>query len=234
MARVWYGGIITDMKGSIGGTTFQANAAAKISKMRSTRRKGNSPLQLECMTIFQDQLTNWAALSQYSKELWNDFALAHSKTNKWGETKIMTGINWFLSINNYLSLCGETPLAEPPVWETPLAIPEYDGQFIPEDTFLNFLDTFVHTNHYILVFTSPLLKTVSTANRKVLRLTKYVDPGSTDEIYFENDWVSTHNIPVPIPGDPVQKNIFVALITVHKTKGIASAFNSIYVVYEPT
>lgn len=234
MARVWYGGIITDMKGSIGGTTFQANAAAKIAKLRSTRRKLNTALQSECISIFQQVGLGWQSLSQHSKDLWNAFATAHPKENKWGETKNMTGFNWYNSINTNLYLCGESLLVEPPVWETPLPIPEYDGNFVPTDFFLNFLEKFEHPDHYLLVFTSPLLRTVSTANRKVLRLTIFVDPGTTEYIYLENEYQETHGIPIPIPGDPVGKSIFVTIMSIHKTKGLASVYYPMSIVYEPS
>lgn len=234
MARVWYGGIITEMKGSIGGTTFQSNAAAKIAKQRSSRRKQNTSLQNLAITTFQQVQLNWQNINQAQKSLWNDFAGLHTKENRWGETKVMTGFNWFLSINTNLFLIDESLLVVPPVWESPLPVSAYDGAFIPSDTYINFIEPFAHSNHYILMYTSHLLRTVSTANRKVLRLTKIIEPGISDFVYFEDDWVATHNVPVPIPGDPVNNQIFCALTTVHKSKGISSVFNSIYIVYEPS
>lgn len=234
MARVFYGGIITDMKGSIGGTTFQANAAAKIAKMKSTRRKQNTSLQNSQMTVFQSQLPGWAALDQGNKDQWSAFALAHEKENKWGESKILTGINWFMSINNYLSLCGETPLTLPPVWETPLVVQDYTPSAVYNDFSVNWSPSFDHSDHYLLLFTSPLLKTVSQANRKVLRLTSFLSPDVTSSYDFLSDWQAAHNIPVPIPGSPSKKFLFLAILSIHSSKGLASAFNTNYAEYEPT
>jgi hypothetical protein len=233
MARVQYGSIITEIRGSIGGISFQSNANSKFARLKFARHRKNSVKQNTQITVFQQQLPLWAELSQNSKNDWNDFAAAHQKEDHWGELRTLSGFQYFISIANNLAIVGESPLSSPPVWETPLVIPDYDGQFVPDDSFINFLEEFEHENHYILMFSSPLLRTVSLANRKVLRFTKLISPGSTTTFDFQAEWCLTHNLPVPIPGDPVEKSIFVALMSIHKDKGLASAFNSIYVTYEP-
>lgn len=234
MARVQYGSIITNITGSIGGTTFQSNSAAKIARLRSTRRKQNTIKQNSKIADFQVNFPAWNVLTQSEKDDWNAFAAANNKTNKWGETKVLNGFNWFQSINLYLNIVNEAPLNNPPVWATPLAISDYTVAAVYDDFSINWAAPFAHTTAYLLLFTSSLLRSVSQANRKVLRLTKIIEPDTTSTIDFLTDWESTHNIPVPITGSPSEKWIFTAILSVHETKGISSAFNTNYGEYEPT
>ena len=233
MARVQYGGIITDLAGSIGGTTFQSNASAKIARLKSTRRRKNSIKQNSQIAAFQAELPPWSSMVQTDKDLWTAFATAHDKTNKWGVVKTLTGFNWFMSVNNYLTLCGETPLGIPPAWETPLAVPDYTIAPVDDVFEITFDSSFAHTSHYLLLFSSPLLRSVSLANRKVLRLTKIISPGTDTTIDFSSDWSTAHGIPLPIPGAPEVNWIFCGILSVHETKGLASAYNSAYGEYEP-
>ena len=221
MARVQYGGIITDIAGSIGGITFQSNAAAKIARLKSTRRKQNTPKQNTRLNDFQLNIPGWAALDQNEKDAWTTFALAHNKTNKWGEVKSLTGFNWFMSINNYLNIVGETPLSAPPVWAPPTNVAAYDVSAVFNDFSINFQAPFTHNNSYCLLFTSPLLRTVSQANRKVLRLTQIGAPGTSTTIDFLAAWQTTHGIAVPIACSPYKKFIFTEILTFHETKGIS-------------
>ena len=233
MARVQYGAIITDIKGSIGGITFQANSASKIARLRSTRRKQNTQLQNNKVSDFQATFPDWASMTQVEKDAWNTFAAANNKTNKWGEVKVLNGFNWFQSVNLYLEIVGESFITTPPVWESPLAVPNYTVAAVFNDFSINWSPSFPHADHYLLLFTSPLLRTVSQANRKVLRLTSVIARGTHSTYDFLTDWENAHNIAVPIAGGPTEKWIFTAILTVRFGKGISGSFNTNYGEYEP-
>jgi hypothetical protein len=234
MARVQYGSVITEINGSIGGITFQPNSSAKIARVKPIRRRKNTTKQASRLNAFQLNIPDWSTLDQSDKDDWTAFAIAHDKTNKWGEVKTLTGFNWFQSINNYLNIVGETPISTVPVWTSPLAVSDYTVAAVYNDFSINWAGSFAHTTAYLLLFTSPLLRTVSLANRKVLRLTKIVSPGTDTSVDFLSEWQSVHGIAVPIAGSPSKKFIFTAVLSVHETKGISSAFNTNYGEYEPT
>jgi len=99
MARVTYGSGITELAGSIGGVTYQKNASGNIAKLRSnpivnpTSRQAVYQRQMAMLVAF------WPTLSQFDKDAWNDIAAAHLHTTPWGESKKLSGYQWFLSCN---------------------------------------------------------------------------------------------------------------------------------------
>jgi hypothetical protein len=234
MARVTYGSIITDIKGSIGGITFQRNANANIARLRFTRNKKNTQKQVTKITEFQTALSLWGTLDGTEKAAWDTFAAANTKEDKWGVVKTLSGFQYFCSINNYLQLVGVAQVTAPPVWGTPLAVADYTVAAIYNDFSINWSPSFAHTSEYLLLFTSPLLRSISLLNRKALRLTAVIDPGTDSSYDYLSNWQAAHNIPVPIAGSPSKKFIFTGIMTVHQSKGLVSALNTNYGEYEPT
>lgn len=234
MARITYGSIITEIAGSIGGVTFQRNASGFIAKRKSLRFKKNTPKQSTSVNSFQSPLQLWSSLSEDSRTLWANFAANYEKSNKWNVVKFLNGYNWFMSINNNLFLVNEPFLNDPPIYESPLSIPDYTVSFALDEMFLDFSPTFVHDNHYLLVYTSPLLSSISLQNRKALRLTAIISPGSTTSFNLSSLWPSTHSTTLPVIGFPSNRFVNFAVCSVHSTKGIGSVFYSCLVEYDPT
>ena len=224
MARVQYGAIITELNGSIGGITFQSNAASKIARLKFSRHRKNTAKQGGIITAFQSPFPTWGSLLPAQRAGWDAFAAANTKIDKWGVTKVLSGFNWFMSLNLNLALCGVSFISDAPVYETPLVVPYFFIQVNYNGMWINFSTAFAHASHYLLVFSTSLLRSVASANRKALRLTKIVSPGSTEQIDFADQWEATHGISIPIAGQPTQAYINVAVITIHATKGLNSAY----------
>lgn len=116
MARVTYGPYITELAGSVGGFTFLRNASGPIVKLRSNPTVNPSPDQIPYQTSLAKVVAYWPTLSQANKEDWDTFAAAHDHTTQWGETKILSGYQWFISINLYRLLFSLAILPSPPAW----------------------------------------------------------------------------------------------------------------------
>jgi len=99
MARVTYGSGVTELAGSIGGVTYQKNASGNIAKLRSNPTVNPTPLQAGYQQQMAMLVASWPRLSQADKDAWNDLAAAHLHTTPWGESKKLSGYQWFLSCN---------------------------------------------------------------------------------------------------------------------------------------
>ena len=116
MARVTYGSGVTELAGSIGGVTFQKNASGNIAKLRTNPVVNPTALQAGYQNNIATLVAFWPTLSQANKELWDAVATAHDHTTPWGETKTLSGYQWFLSCNlNRLLLSGSI-LSAPGAW----------------------------------------------------------------------------------------------------------------------
>ena len=99
MARVTYGSGITELAGSIGGVTYQKNASGNIAKLRSNPVVNPTSRQAVHQNNMARLVASWATISQADKDLWNDLAAAHLHTTPWGESKKLSGYQWFISAN---------------------------------------------------------------------------------------------------------------------------------------
>lgn len=123
MARALYGDIITDIKGSIGGMTFQSNVSGKIIRLKPFRKKGNTQKQMTKHQLFLKRLHEWHLLSLSDQLLWNTFAAHHTFTDPVGDLETLTGLGWYISINCNLELISQPITPTPPAWLAPTAPP---------------------------------------------------------------------------------------------------------------
>jgi hypothetical protein len=116
MARVTYGPEVTEYAGSIGGVTFQKNRSGNIARLRPNPTVNPTSLQAGYQTNMSKLVAYWPTLSQDDKDDWDTFAAAHDHTTPWGETKTLSGYQWFLSCNLNRLLSFATPISSPPAW----------------------------------------------------------------------------------------------------------------------
>ncbi len=117
MARIIYGSIITNIKGSIGGITFQKNGSGTIARLKPRKNQTNTQKQRDQQPRLKQLQREWNLLSLTNKILWNDFAAINKKIGLDGQEKKLTGYQWFLSINENLILINEDIKKAPPVYE---------------------------------------------------------------------------------------------------------------------
>lgn len=232
MARVQYGSIITDMIGSIGGLTFQHNRSGKIVRQKPTGRKLVTFAQNARIHEFQTLVDLWSALSQTNKNLWNTWADTYTFYNNWGEEKALNGYNWFMSINGFLQLVGETLKTAPGSYATPLAVPEYTPLFQYDEVSFEFTSSFDHSDHYLLVWTTSPIRNNNPNIRGALRLTDIVAPGTDTIVDITSEWQSTHGLSLPLTGGTSALACTFCVQTVHDTNGLASVFRSYYAAYQ--
>lgn len=125
MARVTYGSGVTELAGSIGGVTFQKNASGNIAKLRANPVVNPTALQAGYQTNMATLVAFWPTLSQANKDLWDALAAAHDHTTPWGETKTLSGYQWFLSCNLVRKHKQDIPLSAPLAWTAPAPPPAF-------------------------------------------------------------------------------------------------------------
>jgi hypothetical protein len=205
MAKVLYGSQITDIAGSIGGLTFQKNASSSIVRLRPTNSATLSEAQIARNVAFSQASSSWSALSGSDKALWNAFAAAHSKVDYYGTTKILSGMNWFMSLYiNALSI-SYPPLTVPPTYALPTAYPVFDSYRFYADG--NILDASWSTplpvsTDLMLVYASPLTQASGLLDRSnMFFLNSYTSSGrSTLDLWsdFADLWFDGHIFSVDV------------------------------------
>lgn len=220
MAIVEFGAGITAIKGSIGGWTFQQNRAGNI--VRSKPRPPKSPTAKQ--TTEQAQLVSliqqFQKLTPGEKLAWDAFATGNPKTNRFGQTKILTGQNWFTTINSARLRMSLAILTAPPANLLPEQITSYtltiDATKIevsdiipnnPSDTGLLIFSSFPNTQSTKL-------------QRSTLRETTRITSAPFGTIDLTADWEAAHLLPWPPGGSANCINIAVMLQPVRLSTGI--------------
>lgn len=102
MANIKLGAIMTDIAGSVGGTTFRRTPSGVImynkqgTQIKSAFAKNSVKNKLGVI------LSSWSSLDNSVKSVWNDLATLYPFKTKFGADKYLTGRQLFTKLNSQL------------------------------------------------------------------------------------------------------------------------------------
>lgn len=222
MARVQFGGGITNIVGSIGGNTFQSNRSGYIVRSRGFTRKALTTKQITALNNHQYLLYEWQALSFADKLTWDTLSLAHDKTNKYGQTKTLTGLNWFLSCNKAMQLCGLPLFTSAPVYEAPSAVPLYTLSVNITDITLTADTPKTVADNYMSVWATPPIRNKTTSFRSNLKFMTCVQSDFWDNLDLTSYWETATGLSWPADGSVGSFQIGVLIQAININSGITS------------
>lgn len=129
MASIKYGAITSEIKGNIGGTTFQGGRAGTIIKLSSGRTgkltKADAGRMFVPKVVIAAVAGLWRGLSQEERDTWTTGAVNYPALNKFGEPYTPSGYQVFMTLNTQLyNLTGVT-LTSCPAPESIPALPTF-------------------------------------------------------------------------------------------------------------
>lgn len=127
MALVKFGGGITQMTGSIGGTTFARNRYGNYARARTKPTNPNTAGQQAVRASLAELTVRWAqTLTAGQRTAWNLYGSNVVMTNRLGESIQLSGFNHFIRSNSWLARLGGTIVDDGPViFEIPVADPAF-------------------------------------------------------------------------------------------------------------
>jgi hypothetical protein len=228
MARLTFTSPITSIKGSIGSTTFQQNASGYIARLRPNRITTQIKNPLSKFISLSKRLHEWQALSPTTQALWKTFAVTNSKIDYFGNTKKLTGYNWYVSINNYLETLGISILSSPPVYVSPTLVPAFTFQVNDLGPMLFATTPYNLNNNYLLIFATPPITSVFNIQRSKFRFITYSTTSPVTNINFKTDWQNKFNTTYPSAASLYRLGIACMIFHVNVITGIASQANFYY------
>lgn len=194
MANIQLSSLVTDIKGSIGGTTFSRNrsgltAKAKLIGKKNTTQKQQIELQNNLRAI-----NAWSNLSLTNKQIWNEYAGIHTKTNRYGRIKNLTGFNWYVSVYNAWYYMYGIDIVLPPAYAYPAFLPQFSMSVNPLGIQVTWSTPIDSSLVDLFIFTSSPTRATSTLTRGSYRLTQKgaVDYSSTFNI--TPGWEKAHGL----------------------------------------
>lgn len=225
MAKVTYGALITEINGSIGGITFQTNRAGTIARLRPSTFRSRTGKQNTEISNFTSLIRGFSELSLADKNDWDAFANAHTKETKFGETRTLTGQNWYTAINAQREKLSLARLDTPPMFQQPIGNANFS--LVVDATKIEVTKNPPSSpNDTSLIFwaTAPVMRT-TTSLRSELRLIAVIQTQPFTVIDLTTFWELAFGCNWP-PSDPIADlNIFVGLQLVRESSGLTTALN---------
>lgn len=100
MANVRFGGGVTEMAGSIGGTTFARGPHGAYARARVTPVNPSSAFQQAVRTLMAAAASAWHSLSDAERAAWALYAGNTPTVNKLGEQTFLSGFQWYCACNS--------------------------------------------------------------------------------------------------------------------------------------
>ncbi len=125
MALVKFGGGITQMSGSIGGTVFARNRYGNYARSRTKPINPNTALQVAVRAALSELTVRWSTtLTAAQRTAWNLYASSVAMLNRLGETVFLSGFNHYIRSNSVRTRYAIAPIdAGPTLFEIPASDP---------------------------------------------------------------------------------------------------------------
>ncbi len=113
MARVTYGALVTQLRGSIGGTVFQGSAYGHTAKNTPNMTRPNTAAQDVIKRAVVRCVQRWANLLPAYRLNWNSYAAAYPQYAKFNAGSQLSGYAVFLKRNMIAEITGVLSLDNP-------------------------------------------------------------------------------------------------------------------------
>jgi hypothetical protein len=125
MAKVTLGAAISDLKGSVGGWTFQRNKSGLYVRSKPIGKSALSPIYQSLSKLPKTTGHEWHQLSASEQNEWNVYAAANNFTDKFGNVKTISGYNWFMAQNAVTDITGTSKITSPIPYSPPTDPPDF-------------------------------------------------------------------------------------------------------------
>jgi len=116
VALIKFGGGVTDMRGSIGGSTFARNKGGNYARARMKPCNPRSTLQSARRARMGHLAKYWSnALTEQQRDDWRAYAAGTTWTNRLGDVIEINGLAAFLRVNALVLLYSSTVIAAAPL-----------------------------------------------------------------------------------------------------------------------
>lgn len=115
MALITLGSVVSNVSGSIGGTTYARNKGGAYARNRTVPTNPQSALQTQVRATFAQLAARWrAVLTPSQRDAWTAYAENVPLPNRLGQDSFLSGQQFYIRSNSVLILCGGTPADDPP------------------------------------------------------------------------------------------------------------------------
>jgi len=156
MALVKFGSVITDSRGTIGGTSLKWSRQGNVMLRKPQPVKHATPAQTVIRAGFADLSKRWwSVLTPTQRTDWRELAAANPRPNLWGEEFPLAGLALYIAVNRALVQGGNLTTDDAPADQTYTTLSTVTLTVTaPSTASLAWTPTPAPTDHQLLVFAS--------------------------------------------------------------------------------
>jgi hypothetical protein len=189
MALITLSAMMTDITGSIGGTTFQNTGAGLIARTKPNGRKSATMEQSLARQFPSRFIGDWWALTIAQQLAWGVYATAHPHTNRFGQVKQWSGFQCFESVNYNLDRSGFAMVSVPPVYLGAEAVDDFTNVIDNVQMSVRAVGAFTPVDSVPLIWATYYIGSSYTSNRSRYRLMGvYAYGGGAVSIDYSAEW----------------------------------------------
>jgi hypothetical protein len=205
MARVTYGSFVTEINGSIGGTTFQRNAHGFTAKNKPNMVRPWTDYQKNMQNVLSQCISAWRNITVSERSAWESWATGNPQYSKHNPSRRLSGYSCFVKWHFYQFLSHQ-PVVVSPI--TP--IPSYTPPVLqinhgPVETYLTITSTFTLYNWMYAIFMSPPLGETANFCGSRIRFLHFVED-TQNNFYFDSFYYINFGV-YPQINDRIQVDI---------------------------
>lgn len=215
-----------NLVGSIGGLTIQQNRAGNIIRLKPHNGNFRTVKQSEEIKLFSQLSQQWRALTITEQNDWNTFSLANPHVNLWNQTKNLTGLNYFILCNYYLSTSGLSQITSPPTYTVPTLAASVEVTISTSAITVDLITPSLNNGDIIMIYLTAPLSGKTSLPSKELRFMKYIVYAGVNSFDVTTEWENFFNLPITATLYDPANSIFVAASVFDPSSGIPTPFLS--------
>jgi hypothetical protein len=114
MAKILLGQMVGGISGSIAGVTYARNSNGQYARQKSIPVNTNTPAQQLARALFTSVSSSYRGLSEALRQAWRTAASTFPYVDVFGQSKIYTGNQLYMKLNQNLNIIGMPILSAPP------------------------------------------------------------------------------------------------------------------------
>lgn len=193
MAKVMYGGGVSQMSGSQAGTVHSRNRGGFYTRNRVSPLNPNSATQVMVRSQISDLSTQWSTvLTQAQRDAWTALAAAFPTTDVLGQVIVLTGLQMFVRQNTPLGYAGESYLLDAPINldVTSLTSLAATVDVSASTMLIDFAPGPVPAGHDLQVYATPLLSPGVSYVKNKVRIISTLTAATATPVDVKDDWAA--------------------------------------------
>lgn len=221
MALIQLGTIVSNIKGSIGGTTFSSTRAGTVAKRRLTGKRLLSSSASNALSTSKLITTSWNGLTASEQNEFNSYALVNAFIDRYGLTKQLTGFQWFKQLCYANYYWNSTFISVPPAYATPDALPSFDVTLTSDVITFDWSIPIDPAEVLLFMFTTPPIRSNAALPRGAYRLTDIRALDYSSSFNLTEVWNQAHGLNYASLTGSGKFNINIFVVPINKSSFVS-------------